>query len=84
VLQAVEAAYRSGRAAGKAMPTKSRAEILDMLREAGFEKIDFDRLSAFATLSNDIACQVELKVDQVPAKLAPDKRGAFARFILNN
>src|SRR5205814_9353708 len=35
VLQAVEAACRSGRAAGKAMPTKSRAEILDMLREAG-------------------------------------------------
>jgi len=84
VLQAVEAAYRSGRAAGKATQTQSREDILDMLRQAGFEKIDFDRLNAFATLSNDVACQVELKVDQVPAKLAPDKRGAFARFVLNN
>jgi hypothetical protein len=84
VLQALEAAYRSGRGGGKAMPTASRDEILDMLREAGFEKIDFDRLNAFATLSNDVACQVELKVDQVPAKLPTDKRGIFARFVLNN
>lgn len=84
VLQALEAAYRNGRASGKAMPTASRAEILDMLREAGFQKIDFDRLNAFATLSNDIACDIELKVDQVPPKLSADKRGAFARFVLNN
>jgi len=84
VLQALEIAYRSGRAGGKAMPTASRAEILDLLRGAGFEKIDFDRLNAFATLSNDVACQIELKIDQVPAKLPTDKRGAFARFVLNN
>jgi hypothetical protein len=84
VLQALEATYRSGRASGKPMPTASRAEILDMLRGAGFEKIDFDRLNAFATLSNDVACQVELKVDQVATKLAPDKRGIFARFVLSN
>jgi len=84
VLQALETAYRNGRATGKAMPTASRAEILDMLREAGFQKIDFDRLNAFATLSTDIACEVELKVDQVPPKLPADKRGTFARFVLNN
>jgi len=76
VLQALEAAYRNGRASGKAMPTASRAEILDLLRQAGFQKIDFDRLNAFATLSNDIACDIELKVDQVPPKLPADKRGA--------
>jgi hypothetical protein len=84
VLQALETAYRNGRASGKPMPTASRAEILDMLREAGFQKIDFDRLNTFATLSNDIACEVELKVDQVPPELPADKRGAFARFVLNN
>lgn len=84
VLQALETAYRNGRASGKAMPMASRAEILDMLREAGFQKIDFDRLNAFTTLSNDIACDIELKVDQVPPKLPADKRGAFARFVLNN
>ena len=84
VLQTLETAYRNGRASGKPMPMASRAEILDMLREAGFQKIDFDRLNAFATLSNDIACDIELKVDQVPPKLPADKRGAFARFVLNN
>jgi hypothetical protein len=52
--------------------------------EAGFQKIDFDRLNAFATLSNDIACDIELKVDEVPPKLPAGKRGAFARFVLNN
>ena len=64
------------------MPT--RPEILDMLREAGFQKVDFDRLNTFATLSNDTACEIELKVDQVPPKLPAAKRGAFARFVLNN
>jgi hypothetical protein len=85
VLQTLENAYRNGKASGgKAKPLPPRAEILDMLREAGFQKIDFDRLNAFATLSNDIACQIELKVDQVPPKLPADKRGPFARFVLNN
>jgi hypothetical protein len=84
VLQALETAYRNGKASGKAKPMPTRAEVLDMLRGAGFQKIDFDRLNAFATLSNDIACEIELKVDQVPAKLPADKRGPFARFVLNN
>ena len=84
VLQALETAYRNGRASGKPVPMPTRAEILDMLRDAGFQKVDFDRLNAFATLSNDIACEIELKVDQVPPKLPADKRGPFARFVLNN
>jgi hypothetical protein len=84
VLQALETAYRNGRASGKPLPMPSRAEILDMLRDAGFQKVDFDRLNAFATLSNEVACEIELKVDQVPPKLPVDKRGAFARFVLNN
>ncbi len=85
VLQALENAYRNGKAAGgKAKPLPTRTEIQDMLRDAGFQKIDFDRLNSFATLSNDVACEIELKVDQVPPKLAAEKRGPFARFVLNN
>jgi hypothetical protein len=84
VLQALETAYRNGRANGKPLPMPSRAEILDLLRDAGFQKVDFDRLNAFASLSNEVACEIELKVDQVPPKLPADKRGAFARFVLNN
>jgi hypothetical protein len=84
VLQALEAAYRNGKAAGKPQPIPTRAEVLEMLHQAGFQKIDFDRLNTFATLSNDVACDIELKVDQVPPKLPADKRGAFARFVLNN
>jgi len=84
VLQALETAYRNGRKSGKPLPIPGRTEILDMLRDAGFQQVDFDRLNAFATLSNEIACEIELKVDQVPPKLPADKRGAFARFVLNN
>jgi hypothetical protein len=84
VLQALETAYGNGRASGKTMPIASRTEILDLLREAGFQKIDFDRLNAFATLSNDITCDIEFKVDQVPPRLSGDKRGAFTRFVLSN
>jgi len=84
VLVALEAAYKSGRASGKPRPMPTRPEVLDLLRQAGFQQIDFDRLNNFATLSNDIACDVELKVDQVPIKLPADKRGPFARFVLNN
>jgi hypothetical protein len=85
VLQALENAYRNGKAAGgKAKPLPTRAEVQDMLREAGFQTIDFDRLNSFATLSNSTACEIELKVDQVPPKLAAEKRGPFARFVLNN
>jgi hypothetical protein len=84
VLKAIETAYRQGRASGKPMPMPGRTEVLDLLRQAGFEKIDFDRLNSFATLSNDIACDIEIKVDQVPPKLPADKRGPFARFVLNN
>lgn len=84
VLKALETAYRNGRASGKPLPMPTRAEILDMLRDAGFQKVDFDRLNAFASLSNEVACDIELKVDQVPPKLPADRRGAFARFVLNN
>ena len=81
---ALEAAYKNGRANGKPLPMPTRAEVVDQLRQAGFQQLDFDRLNNFTTLSNEIACEVELKVDQVPLKLSADKRGPFARFVLSN
>jgi len=83
MLAALEAVYRSGRA-GRPQPVPAKSEMLDLLRQAGFRQIDFDRLNAFSTLSNDIACEIELKVDQVVPRLPADKRGPFARFALNN
>ncbi|SKA38038.1 hypothetical protein SAMN02745126_05997 [Enhydrobacter aerosaccus] len=81
VLVAMEAAYRSGRS-GKpqAMPTSQ--QMGDMMREAGFTKTDFDRLNNFASLSNEVSCEMELKVDAAPPLLPPDKRGAFSRFVV--
>ncbi len=81
VLVAMEKAYRSGRS-GKpqAMPTSQ--QVGDMLREAGFTKADFDKLNSFASLSNDVSCAMELKVDSVPPLLPPEKRGSFSRFVV--
>jgi hypothetical protein len=84
VLQTLEAAWRSGKAAARPQPVLDREQLLAALREAGFSKADFDRLNSFQTLSNDVSCAVELKVDSVPPLLPADKRGAFARSVLGN
>jgi hypothetical protein len=81
VLVAMEAAYRSGRT-GKPQPVATREQVSDMLRQAGFTKSDFDKLNNFATLSNDVSCEMELKVDAVPPLLPADQRGPFSRFIV--
>jgi len=81
VLAAMEVAYRSGRDA-KPQPLISRQQLHQMLVEASFTKQDFDRLLAFATLSNDLSCQMELRIDLVPPLLPIDERGPFSRFIL--
>lgn len=81
VLVAMEAAYRSGRA-GKPQPMPTAQQIGEMMREAGFTKADFDRLSDFASLSNDVSCEMELKVDSVPQHLPAEKRGPFSRFVV--
>ena len=83
VLQTLEAAWRNGKA-GKPQPVLNREELMTVLQQAGFTKADFDRLAAFATLSNEVSCDVELKVDSLPPQLPADKRGAFARYILGN
>jgi hypothetical protein len=79
---ALEAAYRSGKAAATPQPVLTRDELQAALKQAGFTKMDFDRLAGFQTLSNEVSCDVELKVDEVPSRLPPDKRGPFARYVL--
>ena len=83
VLQTLEAAWRNGKA-GKPQPVLNREEVVPVLQQAGFTKADFDRLAAFATLSNEVSCDVELKVDSLPPQLPADKRGALARYVLSN
>jgi hypothetical protein len=82
--QAVETAYRSGKAAGQPRPLPTRPELVALLQQAGFRKIDFDRLNAFQQLSNEVSCDIELMVDSVPPLLPADKRGPFARYMLTN
>lgn len=84
VLQTLEAAYRSGKAAGQARPLPNRNELVALLQQGGFRKVDFDRLNGFQTLSNDASCDVELRVDSMPPQLPEDKRGPFARYLLTN
>jgi hypothetical protein len=81
VLVAMETAYRNGRS-GKPQPIPDRKEVGDMLRQAGFTKTDFDKLNSFATLSDDVSCEMELKIDSAPPLLPADKRGPFSRFII--
>jgi hypothetical protein len=84
VLQTLEAAWRNGKASGKLQPVMNREDLVTTLQQAGFTKADFDRLSVFQTLSNEVSCDVELKVDVAPPLLPADKRGAFARYVLSN
>jgi hypothetical protein len=81
ILLAMEAAYVKGRTAPvQVLP--SITEVTDLLRQAGFTQQDFNRLQNFGSLSNDISCEMEFKIDSVPGRLPPDKAAQFARFIL--
>jgi len=83
VLHKLEAAWRNGKASAP-RPVLTREEVVTTLQQAGLGKDDFDRLSGFQTLSNDLTCDVELKIDSAPPLLPADKRGPFARAILGN
>ncbi len=83
-VQALQAAYRNGKAAGKPQTLLSRDGLTAALREAGFVKIDFDRLRAFQTLSNEVSCDVEIKVDSAAEHMPAERRGAFARYVLSS
>ena len=83
-LQALETAYRNGKAGGKPQPFLSRDEITEALKQAGFTKMDFNRLQAFQTLSNEVSCDVEIKVDAAAERLPPPLRGPFARYVLTS
>lgn len=85
LIKAMEAAYRNGRANKGAAPVvPSLQEMGQALQYAGFQKSDFDKLNSFATLSNDVSCDIELKLNQVPAMLPPAWQGPYARYILGN
>jgi hypothetical protein len=84
-LQALQAAYRNGKAAGsKPQALLTRDELAAALRQAGFTKADFDRLQAFQTLSNEVSCDVEIKVDAAAPLLPAAMRGPYARYVLAN
>ena len=83
-VQALEAAYRSGKAAGKLQPFLTRDELTTALRQAGFSKMDFNRLQAFQALSNEVSCDVEIKVDSAADRLPAQVRGPYARYVLSS
>jgi hypothetical protein len=86
LLAALEKAYRSGRtgkAAGSPAPAvASDVEVRALLAEGGFQPADFDRLKRLARLPVDDACDMALKVNDVPQKVPADKRGALMRYLL--
>ena len=82
--QALGAAYRKGKAAGKPQPFLTRDELGAALRQAGFTKMDFDRLQGFQSLSNEVSCDVEIKVDAAAERLPAQLRGPYARYVLTS
>ena len=82
--QALQVAYRNGKAAGKPQPLLTRDELTAALKQAGFTKMDFNRLQGFQTLSNEVSCDVEIKVDAAAALLPTEMRGPYARYVLTN
>jgi hypothetical protein len=84
VLGSLEAAWRNGKVRGQPQPVLTREELLASLRQADFTPGDFDRLNTFQTLSNEEACDLEIKLDSTVVMLPPGKQGAFARAILSN
>jgi hypothetical protein len=83
-LQALQAAYLNGQAAGKPRPFLTRDELAAALRQAGFTKMDFDRLQGFQNLSNQVSCDVEIKVDAAADRMPAPLRGPYARYVLSS
>jgi hypothetical protein len=82
--QALLAAYRQGKTAGKPQPFLTRDELGAALRQAGFTRMDFDRLQGFQSLSNEVSCDVEIKVDAAAERLPAQLRGPYARYVLTS
>jgi hypothetical protein len=81
--QALLAAYRQGKV-GKPQPFLTRDELGAALRQAGFTRMDFDRLQGFQSLSNEVSCDVEIKVDAAAERLPAQLRGPYARYVLTS
>jgi len=84
VLATLEAAWRYGKLAGRPQPVLTREELTASLQQAGFGADDFERMNSLPKQTNEAVCDIELKLDSVPARLPPDQRGAFARGILSH
>jgi len=82
MLTAMEAAYRNGKANGGKGKPPSDQEFGAMLREAGLTPDDFAKFAQAATLPDSDLCALELKVEEAPARLPEDKRGAYARYVI--
>jgi hypothetical protein len=83
-LQALQAAYRNGKTAGKPQPFVTRDELTAALKQACFNRMDFDRLQGFQSLSNEVSCDVEIKVDAAAERLPAKLRGPYARYVLTS
>lgn len=81
--QALLAAYLNGKG-GKPQPFLTRDELGAALRQAGFTRMDFDRLQGFRALSNEVSCDVEIKVDAAAERLPAQLRGPYARYVLTS
>jgi hypothetical protein len=82
---AMEAAYRSGRAAsGKPQPMLAPQEMVQMLAIGGFTNDDLEALNRFASLPSRRACDIDLKIDGATQVIPVEKRAPFARFVLTH
>jgi len=81
----MEAAYLNGRAAGgKPKAIVTPPEVVQLLGQTGFTRDDLEALNRFASLPSLRACDIDLKIDGAPPRLAPEKRAPFARFVLTH
>lgn len=82
--RALQRAYRNGKTADRPQPFPARDELTAALQQAGFTRMDFDRLQGFQTLSNEVSCDVEIKVDAATERLPAPMRGPYARYVLTS
>ncbi len=86
MLAAMEKAYRSGRMALKSgadapPPVPNDTEAQALLVEAGLTPADFEKLQNLAKLSAEEACELGIRLNGTPSRLAPDKAGGLARYL---
>jgi hypothetical protein len=84
-LAALETAYKSGRDAklvSKPFLTDNDARFL--MADAGLTAVDFGKLSTLAEQPEGEACDYANRLNAMPDKVAADKAGPLARYLLTN